>query len=197
AYYLATAADAIVALPTTVTGGVGVILNLYNLHELMLQFNIIPQTVKAGEYIDMGTPAQMLPEEVRAMFQRMADEYHERFKEVVRAARPNLEERGGTTFDGRVFGASEALERGLIDRTGYPEDAVALAKELAGVEAAELFFYRRPGDPALSAYAVTPNVPHPTSGLAVLPSIPGLDRSKLPAFLYMWQPEMTLERVGR
>src|SRR5262249_57779192 len=47
-YYLATAADLIVAHPTTVTGGIGVILNLYNLRELMNQYNVVPQSIKAG-----------------------------------------------------------------------------------------------------------------------------------------------------
>jgi hypothetical protein len=54
AYYLATAADQIVAGEATVTGGLGVILNLFNLQDLMAQFNVIPQPIKAGELADIG-----------------------------------------------------------------------------------------------------------------------------------------------
>ncbi|MES1213853.1 MAG: S49 family peptidase, partial [Singulisphaera sp.] len=56
AYYLATAADHVVAHPTTVTGGIGVILNLYNLEDAMGQFNVVGTPIKAGEHVDLGTP---------------------------------------------------------------------------------------------------------------------------------------------
>src|SRR5262245_10813921 len=55
AYYLSTACDLIVAHPTTVTGGIGVVLNLYNLEDAMNVLNIVSQAVKAGEKIDLGT----------------------------------------------------------------------------------------------------------------------------------------------
>src|SRR5207248_1641760 len=55
AYYLASAADQIVAGEATITGGIGVILNLFNLRDLMGQFNVIPQSVKAGQLTDIGS----------------------------------------------------------------------------------------------------------------------------------------------
>lgn len=194
AYYLATAADLIVAHPTSVTGGVGVILNLYNLRDLMAQYNIVPQEVKSGKNVDMGTSARSLSPEARALFQSMADEFHERFRQVVLQARPGVRGQEATTLDGRVFTANQALQRGLIDRVGYVEDAVAAARELAGLPDAQVVLFHRPNDPARSLYAVTPNVPLQGTGWPV--SLPGLDRSRLPAFLYMWQPEVTLERMG-
>jgi protease-4 len=51
----------------------------------------------------------------------------------------------------------------------------------------------RCNDPARSPYAVTPNVP--LQGMGILPSVPGLDRSRLPTFLYLWQPEATMEKL--
>jgi protease IV len=193
-YYLATAADVIVAHPTSVTGGIGVILNLYNLRELMGQFNITPQEVKSGEHIDMGTPTKNLPDDVREMLERMAGEYHERFKEVVTCARPGVDGKREELFDGRVFTAREALARGLVDRLGYLDDAVAWAAELGQCAGAQPVLYRRHNDPARSLYAVTPNTPlHAT----MLPfSVPGIERSKLPTFLYLWEPEVTMPRLG-
>jgi protease-4 len=194
AYYLATASDLIVAHPTTVTGGIGVILNLFNLRDLLAQYNILPQEIKAGRYIDMGTSLRNLPADVRELFQAMADEYHTRFKEVVRQARPGVDPANGTTFDGRVFTAAQALDRRLIDRIGYLEEAVAAARDLSGAGDARVVVYHRCNDPARSPYAVTPNSPLQAAALPL--NLPGLDRSRLPAFLYLWQPEPAIERLG-
>lgn len=193
-YYLATASDLIIAHPTTITGGIGVILNLYNLRDTMAYFNVIGQFIKAGPNIDMGTTASALTPETRKLLQAMADEFHTRFRQVVEQGRPDVEARDGTTFDGRVFTAPQALERRLIDRIGYLDDAVAAARQLAGCAEAKVVLFRRRNDPAHSVYAQTANVPLQSTFLPV--SVPGLDRSRLPTFLYLWQPEPTMEKLG-
>jgi protease-4 len=193
-YYLATASDVILAHPTTVTGGIGVILNLYNLRDLMAQFNILSQEIKAGKLIDMGTPTRNLSDEAKRLLQKMADDCHQRFVDVVRRARPRVDASDGTTFDGRVFLAGEGLERGLIDRIGYLDDALALAAELSGHPGAPPVLFRRHNDPARSLYGATPNVPLQATAWPI--DVPGLARSRLPAFLYLWEPETGLERLG-
>ena len=75
----------------------------------------------------------------------------------------------------------------LVDRIGYVDDAVEIAQSMAGVQNAETVFFRRRDDPALSQYSITPNIPL-QKGLIPI-NIPGLDRSKLPTFLYLWQME--------
>ena len=192
AYYVATAADAIVAHPTTLTGGIGVIWNSYNLRDLMAQFNVIPQTVKAGNNIDMGTVNQAIPPETRKLLQQMADEYHQRFKSAVQAARPSVDAKDETNFDGRVFTASQALQRGLIDAAGYLEDAIELAKQKSQQPKASVVMYGRATNRALSSYVDTTNAIPTQSPLSI--RMPGLERSRLPTFLYLWQPEPTLDR---
>ena len=128
AYYLATAADTIYAHPTTITGGVGVILNLYNLQDTMAQINIYSQPIKAGEMIDMGTSTRELTPEARQLLQQMADEFHQRFQRAVVARRPGVKADEPTNFDGRVFSATQAAERGLVDRVGYLEEAIREAQ---------------------------------------------------------------------
>jgi len=143
AYYLATAADQLLAHPTSITGGIGVILNLYNLQDAMAQFNVLGLPVKSGDNIDLGTPITAQQEASRAILQTMADEFHERFKTLVNNARPEIDTRQKDLYDGRVFTASQALERGLIDAIGYVDDAVRVAREMAGTPCAQVVFYHR------------------------------------------------------
>lgn len=194
AYYLATGSDCIIAHPTGVTGAIGCILNVYNLQDLMAQFNIVGSPVKAGKNIDLGSPIKALDPEGRKLLQAMADEFQHRFREVVIQARPAVDPQLETTFDGRVFTASQARDLGLIDEIGYLDDAVARARNLAGVSpSAEVVFYHRKGDPALSPYSVTPNVPLQDKLIPV--NVPGLNRSRLPSFLYLWEMDPTIEAI--
>jgi protease-4 len=192
AYYLATGADVIVAHPTALTGGIGVIWNSYNLRDLMAQINIMPQSVKAGPNIDMGSVNQMIPAETRKLLQQMADEYHTRFVKTVQKARRKVDPNDEATFDGRIFTASQALERGLIDATGYVDDAIELAKEKAKQPSARVVMYGRASNRPFSTYADTSNAVPTQSPFPV--HVPGLERSRLPTFLYLWQPDPALDR---
>jgi protease-4 len=192
-YYLATAADSIVAHPTTVTGGIGCILNVYNLQDMMAQFNILGTPIKAGPNIDIGSPIKELSADKRKLLQDMADEFHSRFRSVVLRGRPNVDGKLDTTFDGRVFTARQAYELHLIDQIGYLDNAVAAARSMAGVNYVNLVFYHRRDDPALSQYSITPNTPLQKGIIPI--NVPGLDRSKLPCFLYLWQMEPSSEVV--
>lgn len=194
AYYVATGADHVVAHPTAVTGGIGVILNMYNLENLMLQFNIVPLPVKAGEHIDLGTPVKEPTKEGLDILQQMANEFHERFRKVVLLSRPQLAEGPAEIFDGRVFTAYQALHLKLIDSIGYLDDAVNVAAEMGGVPGAQLVAFHRVHDKAYTPYDVTPNVPLQSTFLPL--SVPGFERAKLPTFLYLWQPDPTYERLS-
>jgi protease IV len=194
AYLLASAADMIMADPTTITGGVGVILNLFNLKELMGQLNVIPQPVKAGSKTDLGTPLRNLTPADKQLLETMAEELHHYMQKQILEARPGIDQADGSTFDGRVFTATQALARRLIDRLGFPDEALDQARALAKCPQAGVVMYHRANDPARSFYAQTPNFPIQGSGL--LPSVPGLDRSRLPTFLSMWQVEVTMERMS-
>ena len=96
--------------------------------------------------------------------------------------------------DGRVVIASEALALHLVDRLGYLHDAIAEAEQMTGAVWCEVVLLHRSGYPAHSLYAITPT-PAPLND-AIPFSYPGLDRSKLPTFLYLWQPDPTLPRLG-
>lgn len=192
AYYLATAADRIVAHPTTVTGGVGVILNLYLMESAMTTQGVVGVPVKSGENIDLGSPVKPMTEETRQLLQNMADEFAARFRQIVKESRPGLAPAAFAELDGRVFTAPHALKLGFIDEIGYLDDAVQMARELSGCMEARMVMFHRCNDRARSPYALTPNVP--LQGAMLPLSIPGLDRSRLPTFLYLWQPDPSLEK---
>jgi protease-4 len=176
-----------------------VILNLFNLQDLMAQFNIIPQSIKAGEKVDIGTSAKALKAEDRKLLQAMADEFNEQMLADIRRMRPALRD-ADTATDGRIFTASKAKELGLVDQIGDMDAAMILAASMScphGVVLKgrpEAVLYRRSNDPAHSVYAISANIPLPGAGL--FPNLPGLERSKLPSFLSMWQPELTMEKLG-
>ena len=190
AYLLASASDTVVAHPTTVVGGLGVILNSYNLQEAMGQFNVTARPVKAGKLVDAASPVRPLEPEELQMLQGMATEFHGRLKRQIHDGRPAVAV-DAELFDGRVITGEGAAKAGLVDRIGYLDDALAEARGLAGIDAdAAVVMLRRDNDRAYTAFDVTPNSPQQS---ALIPlNLPGLDRSQLPTFLYVWQPETSL-----
>jgi protease IV len=195
AYYLAVGCDRIVAHPTTITGGVGAVANFFNLEDAMAQLSIRAEPIKAGELVDMGSCTTRMSDESRKLLQEMADGFRDRFSARVVQHRPGLRAQDRKTIsDGRVVAAPRALALHLVDQLGYVDDAIAEAERLARVPGAEVVLFQRSGYPARSIYAITPNVP--LQGELVPFSYPGLDRSKLPTFLYLWQPDPTVMKLG-
>jgi len=190
AYHLATAADEIVAHPTTVTGGLGVILNLYNLEDLLAQFNIVGVSIKSGSQVDMGSPLRMIPTQSRELLQQMADGFQERFRDSIIQARGAGLTGDEEFWDGRVLTAQQALSFGLIDSIGYLDDALQVATWHSGAAPGNVVMLHPCRQPVQSIYTVTPN--RPIQGDLMPLDVPGLSRAKLPTFLYMWQPDPSL-----
>ena len=123
-YLLASTANRIIAHPTTLVGGLGVILNSYNLQETMAQFNVIARPIKAGNKIDAASPIRPLEPDEFEMLESLANRFHRRLQQQVRQARPQVPP-ADSLFDGRVVAGDEALAAGLVDRLGYLNDAIA------------------------------------------------------------------------
>jgi len=129
-------------------------------------------------------PLRQMDESEQEMFNSMANEFHQRFIDKIRGSRHVPV--GSQAFDGRVVSGMTAQTLGLVDEIGYLDDALDVARQMATLPSdASAVMLRRDNDRAYTLLDVTPNTPTP-----LLPiNIPGFDRSKLPMFLYMWQPD--------
>ena len=195
AYYLALGADRIVAHPTSLTGGIGVVFNHVNLQDAMAQLNVTDDSIKAGPLIDMGSVTKPLEPQTRELLQEMADGFRQRFVERVAGRRPGLTEADRRTLaDGRVVAAP--ARSSCIWWIGSATSTMRWRRPrgMAGLSDAEVVLYHRSGNPARSLYATAPSPPRLSEAIPF--SYPGLDRSKLPAFLYLWQPDPTLPRTS-
>ncbi len=197
AYYLAVGGDRVVALPTGLTGAVGAIINHYNMRDAMSQLNLIADPIKAGARVDLGSITEPLDDDGRKVLQEMADDYRDRFCDRIKAKRKQMTPDDFRAFeDGRIVSTTKALGLHMVDRLGYVHEAIAEAERLAGITGAEVLVFGRAGIATHSIYAITPNTP--IQGDIVPFSYPGLDRSRTPTFLYLWQPDPTVFRqAGR
>ena len=184
AYYVAMAADAVLAHPTTVTGSIGVIFSGVNVSGLLGKLGIEDQTFTAGEYKDSGSPLREMRPEERRQIQAILDDLHQRFREVVAEGRPQLgAERVAALSDGRLYSAEQALASGLIDGITDLPGAIDEAKRRAGVADARVVSFHRDRDWRENLYTLPPAAQAP---LLELPGLFGGLRS--PGFLYLWWP---------
>ena len=180
-YYVAMAADAIVAHPTSVTGSIGVLFLGVNFVGLMDKLGIENQTLVAGRHKDAGSPLRRLTPEERAHLQSVLDDLHARFKRVVVAGRPGLDAAQIEALaDGSIFSAVQALDRGLVDEIGDLEKSVAMVQQIAGIASSRVVVYHRPREYENNLWTGVPSL-----RLELPFRIPELSR---PGFYYLWAP---------
>ncbi|MEE9278716.1 MAG: signal peptide peptidase SppA [Myxococcota bacterium] len=180
-YYVAMAADEVIAHPTAVTGSIGVIMMGLNFSGLMERFGVADQSLTSGPFKDAGSSLREMSPEEAAQLQSVVDDLHARFIDVVVAGRPGLErERILQLADGRIYTAGQALTLGLIDRIGYLEDAVEAAEGRTGISQSRVVTYHPPGAYRNNIYSAPPGPPVPLIDLDLLPE--GL----APGFYYLW-----------
>lgn len=186
-YYVAAAADKIVAHPTGVTGSIGVILLKVNMKGLMEKIGIEDESVKSGDKKDSVLPFRAMSPEERELLQGVIDSLHQRFIAVVEESRPGVDLKNRKELaDGRVFTAQQALELGFVDKLGYLDDAIELAKKEAGIDEARVIMYKRPADYRNNIYSTS--VDTPEAGGFIGSELAGLGRALNPDFMYLWLP---------
>lgn len=143
-YYISTQADKIVALPTTMTGSIGVISYAMNVKGLLDKLGIQIETFTGGKYKDMYWGFRELTPEEEEIMQGMVDEYYEHFIDVVAEGRGLGKEEVRNLATGQLYSGTEAKELGLVDELGDLNTALNLAAELADIEAPIVEYYKPP-----------------------------------------------------
>lgn len=132
-YYIACAADKIVANPGTLTGSIGVILSFPTAKKLMEKIGLQWEIVKSGELKDVGSFTRpMTPEEER-MLRAVIDDAYEQFVEAVAEGRDRDKKEIYPYADGSIFTGRQAYNQGLVDTLGTYSDALDIAGEMSGI----------------------------------------------------------------
>lgn len=132
-YYVATAADKIYALPSTLTGSIGVIWQSVNMEKLLAQFGIKPETLKAGRFKDTGSFFRSLTPQERELLQRLLNDVHEQFIADVAKGRKLPLDKVKAIADGRILTGRQAKRLGLVDELGTLDDALIDARRQANL----------------------------------------------------------------
>jgi protease IV len=134
-YYSAVGGRYILANELTITGSIGVILQTINIEGLAAKIGVTSPTFKSGKMKDVLSPTRAMTEEERKFIQDMINETYGKFVGIVARERSlNEAELRAGIADGRIVSGKAALEAGLIDQTGYYEDALAKAREFGKLD---------------------------------------------------------------
>ena len=147
-YYTSVACEKIIAEPTTITGSIGVISWFLVVQELLEEkLGILPVTIKSGEKKDWPSSFRK-PEQPEKDYieNKLIKPAFERFVKVVTEGRKEslTIDDVRRLADGSIYGAQEAFDEKLIDKIGYLDEAIELAKSLANVDEARVVQYRKP-----------------------------------------------------
>jgi protease-4 len=132
-YYVAVGADQIYANPGSLTGSIGVIMQMANVDSLMKKVGVEYVVVKAGAYKDIGNFSRPMTPEERRVLQTLLDDVHAQFIDAVAEGRHLPREQVVQFADGRVFSGTQALQLKMVDAMGGLEDAVNAAAKLANL----------------------------------------------------------------
>jgi len=132
-YYIAAAADGIMANPGTITGSIGVILGFANYQELLNKIGIKTVVIKSGKYKDIGSPGRPMKSEEEKILQDFSDSIHQQFIHAVADGREMAVSKVKKFSDGRIFSGEQALNLGFVDRLGNLEDAIKWAGDINGI----------------------------------------------------------------
>jgi len=132
-YYVAVAADRIYANPGTLTGSIGVIMQMPNLDSLMKKVGVDYVVVKAGQFKDIGNMSRPMTPEERRVLQALLDDVHGQFIAAVSEGRRLDRQEVARFADGRIFSGAQAKALRMVDELGTLDDAVNEAARLAGL----------------------------------------------------------------
>lgn len=134
-YYLAMAADTIVAQPHTITGSIGIFSVLFDASGFLgNKLGITFDEVSTGKYGELVTISRPLTQAERDVWQNRTEEIYETFTGKAAEGRNMSQEELKKVASGRVWSGSQAKDRGLVDILGGYDDAIEIAAQAAGLD---------------------------------------------------------------
>lgn len=179
-YYIATAADQIYANPGTITGSIGVVMQLANVEGLLKKVGVDYVIVKAGTYKDLGNFSRPMTPDERRILQALLDDVYGQFVGAVAEGR-QLDRDAVLRFaDGRIYSGQQAQSLQMVDELGGLEDAVDAAARLGGITDKPRVIYPRRRFSITDLLRNQIGLGGPASALAGLAALPAL---KTPLYL--------------
>jgi len=133
-YYIAVATDRIMANSGTLTGSIGVIMEMANVEGLLKKIGVEGVVIKSGKFKDVGSPLRKMSDEEQALLQSVMDDVHNQFIEAVAEGRGLDLAAVRALADGRIFTGRQAKASKLVDDLGDLDAAIQLAADAAGIE---------------------------------------------------------------
>ena len=133
-YYIACAADRIVANPGTVTGSIGVIMSFHTYEEVLDKIGIGTEIIKSGKFKDVGNYSRQMTTQEGLMLRAVVMDGYEQFVAAIAEGRDMELEDVYVLADGSIFTGLQAQNLGLVDTLGGLNTAVNLAATLAGID---------------------------------------------------------------
>jgi protease-4 len=131
-YYVAAAANTIVADPGTLTGSIGVIMEFRQLQGLADKLGVSENVIKSGVFKDIGHPLRPMTDPEKKLLQGMVNDVYEQFVSAVARGRKMEPDRVRALADGRVYSGAQAKAAGLVDELGGLNSAIRIAWDRAG-----------------------------------------------------------------
>ncbi len=132
-YYIASATEKIFASPATITGSIGVAMQMHNVQELLAKIGIVNAIIKSGHFKDVGSPfRKMTPKEERYL-QGVSDEIYDQFIDAVATGRGMDRKKAEKLADGKIFTGRQAKDLGLVDVLGGLQTAIKETGKAAGI----------------------------------------------------------------
>ncbi len=148
-YYVACAADTLVANPGTLTGSIGVIMEIPTAAELMKRIGVRWEVIKSGKIKGAGTPWKDMNPEERAALQSLIDDTFSQFVDAVAVER-GLDRREVLKLaDGRALTGQQALKVGLVDKLGDLQEAIDVASAMGGITGKPVIARQNQPEPGL------------------------------------------------
>lgn len=132
-YYIACAADYILANPGTLTGSISAVMAFNNIEELTKKVGVKPKVIKSGKFKDVGSPLRSMTPEEQKLLQDVVDDVHEQFVQAIAKGRNMPPSEIHKIADGRIMTGQQALKLKLIDEVGGLEKTIELLAKKIGV----------------------------------------------------------------